>query len=508
MDAEDPRRYWYSSSYASTYASTYASSSASSPPPASTTSAGSLNHFGVELWVVVIIYLAILVGILVFVALKDHDPVFTSRHFLASRNMGTVVLGFSLCASMFSGYTVVGIPAEAWSDGFSAWRWVGSCTFISLVYLAYAPRLCYLSHKFGYDSLLAFIKQRYALGPCGHTCCHTLLFWLIVAVILIPSFIYLCAQFIAVSNTVNSLSDNAVSKTAVAVIFGAVLTVYEIFGGLTAVSVTDVMQGGFLMFGTISILGFLDAKYGGLDSVTERLPTKSVIGALEDTDNFALSWAEFWVGVGLQRALFPDYLQRSYAAKKQSVLQKGNIILLLAPFIVQVPLIFYGLIGKAVFPDLREEDKNMIFTEVVKDISGDGPGSAVLAAIMMAASMAAIMSTADSVLISVSHIFSIDLLKPCLGKPPLSPEEEQAEAEAHHYGVGRAFKSELAHQPGAKTDEDEEEAEPKRMEHDPRLVYLSGGITCFLCLLCIPFAHYEVNQMHMTKPNPDLKPNP
>ena len=49
----------------------------------------------------------------------------------------------------------------------------------------------------------------------------------------------------------------------------------------------------------------------------------------------AISWAEFWIGVGFQRALFPDYVTRVMAADSQKTLRRANIILAIAPFVVQ-----------------------------------------------------------------------------------------------------------------------------------------------------------------------------
>jgi Na+/proline symporter len=297
------------------------------------------KSFGPELWGVIGAYLAVLGIIIAYVSYKDnkqasantssaavgavterpknaaggnthnanstHSTQYFSRHFLASREMGPIVLGFSLCASMFSGYTCVGIPAESFRTGFGAWRWVGSCTFISLVYLSYAPRLNLLSKKFGYNSLLAFARDRYGFqfgdkgsssagikqdrtfGDTAKCCLSQALYVVIVLVILVPCFIYLIAQFIALANTLNSLSDGVLSKPLIAIVFAILLFLCETMGGLRAVAATDVIQGSFLLACALLVFFFLEPLWGGVDGITEKLESggfkKHVVGGLMDT---------------------------------------------------------------------------------------------------------------------------------------------------------------------------------------------------------------------------------
>merc|ERR1719377_466694 len=97
-----------------------------------------------ELGLVIALYLGILLAIIVFAGplfKGEKSKSALDEQYLAGRKLGPAVLGASVCASMFSGYTVIGIPAEAFSNGFSAWRWIGSCTFISIVCMLYMPRL-------------------------------------------------------------------------------------------------------------------------------------------------------------------------------------------------------------------------------------------------------------------------------------------------------------------------------------------------------------------------------
>jgi len=221
------------------------------------------------------------------------------------------------------------------------------------------------------------------------------------------------AQFDAFSNTLSSLSGGAISKTLGCFLLGAIVVVFEIFGGLRAVAFTDVIQGGVLIFGAMLILVFINVKpYQGLATVSEMLEVQDPEHVQVMSSDAALSWAEFWIGIGFQRALFPDYMVRVMSAESQRSLRLANVILAISPFVVQAPLALYGLTGRAYHPGL--ENSKSVFSTVVLDIYNGTTGGAIFGSIMMAATIAGIMSTADSVLIAVSHIVSLDLVRPFL----------------------------------------------------------------------------------------------
>ncbi len=63
--------------------------------------------------------------------------------------MGRLVTTMSTLASLFSGYTIVGIPAEAATGGFFALRWVGGILSVAWAYALVAPRLHFLTGRRG-----------------------------------------------------------------------------------------------------------------------------------------------------------------------------------------------------------------------------------------------------------------------------------------------------------------------------------------------------------------------
>jgi len=137
----------------------------------------------------------------------------------------------------------------------------------------------------------------------------------------------------------------------------------------------------------------------------------------------SIGWAQFWIGVGLQRALFPDYVARAMAADSEKTLRTANIILLIMPFFIQAPLCLFGLCGRVAHPET--ENPKAIFSLVVMDIINSGFIGRIFGSISLAASLAAIMSTADSCLISVSHMVTLDVLKPLVGDENASEEEDK-----------------------------------------------------------------------------------
>merc|ERR1719197_1389164 len=169
-------------------------------------------------------------------------------------------------------------------------------------------------------------------------------------------------------------------------------------------------------------MGFLvmiGPVYGGLSAVSESLLETDPDHVTVMSPTKSLSWAEFWIGVGFQRALFPDYVARVMAADSEKTLRTAQLVLLAAPFFVQAPLAFVGLCGRVAHPGL--ENPKAIFSLVVLDVINSGFLGRIFGSLMLSASLAAIMSTADSCLIAVSHMVTLDVLK------PLAPAEGTTE---------------------------------------------------------------------------------
>ena len=72
---------------------------------------------------------------------KEKSADSMSAHYLGGRSFGPFVTVMTLFASLFSGYTVVGIPTEAFNKGFIAFRWLVIGTSNSFGLLISAPRL-------------------------------------------------------------------------------------------------------------------------------------------------------------------------------------------------------------------------------------------------------------------------------------------------------------------------------------------------------------------------------
>jgi len=379
---------------------------------------------------IITLYLAVLFAIIVFAGplrKGDAPKSLVDEQYLAGRKLGPAVLGVSVCASMFSGYTVIGIPAESFSNGFSAWRWIGSCTFISLVYLAYSPRLYRLARAKGYSSVLDVVRDRYQLDKSSG------LYWALIFVYLVPCGIYTWNQFVAFSNTVNALF--AIPKAVGSFGLCVLLVLYEVVGGLRAVAWTDLLQGCVLVSGAMAFLlpPVIGKVYGGLETVSESLLETDPSHVTVMDSGASISWAEFWFSVGFGRAMFPDYVARVMAAESEKTLRTAQLVLLAAPFFVQMPLCLVGLCGRVAYPD--EENPKAIFSLVVRDVINSGVFGRVFGSISFAASLAAIMSTADSCLIAVSHMITLDVLKPLLAGPrdPVTAQPISAEEQGYLY---------------------------------------------------------------------------
>lgn len=187
-------------------------------------------------------------------------------HFLAGRELGHIVLFLTMFSSLFSGYTVVGLPSDAFQVGYLALYWVTGSAATQLGFTLIAPQLQVLGLKHGFISPTAYTDYRYNYKPLS---------FLISFCILVPTAIYTLAQFNAVGSTVSGLTRNAIHPSLAAGILGVIILFYEYLGGMRSVVWTDAVQGSVILVAFAFMAVLLKTQMGGLETAVEGLQERA-----------------------------------------------------------------------------------------------------------------------------------------------------------------------------------------------------------------------------------------
>lgn len=236
-------------------------------------------------WVFVSIYIVILFIIGMYYGNKlrtGERQVTVKDHFLAGKDLGMFTLALSLYATSWSGYTEVGAPGEAYSDGFTAFRWIPGNVIYACFTGWLAPRIHFYAHTRDYEGTADFISDRFRNSTLTLT---------IVALQIFPVCLYIMGQLNGIGTTMSSMSGNRLSEFTAALIFVIIMLFYEFVGGMHAIAKTDVIQASILLFGFLLYFIFQSTVFGGLPASSEAFLD---CARLYDDDVFgpAISYSE------------------------------------------------------------------------------------------------------------------------------------------------------------------------------------------------------------------------
>lgn len=387
--------------------------------------------------VVLILYLIALAGVaIVSNAQKKKQEAESSAseaHFGGS--FSTLALVITTTSSVFSGVTVVGIPGEVKTNGYLALRWYLGITAITGGMCVFFPRLKRLAAIKGYTSPNDYVLDRFksqALRVLAALACS------------ISSVIYLMIQFNAFAIQIQAVFGPSTPLWIGTVGFGIVVLVMETLGGLTAVVYTDVVQG-YIMLGCFVIAPFLlwgdfgsffsmaetgcdNLKYFNNASnqfVSECAPAAEssclLAGCIGNTRPDLLMYPElelsfsriFWFIIGF--SVFPlnlQFLQRCYVANNESDIKTTILSLLCFGYLAYSVSIYLGISHAAYLPTFSDRVQELpTFFAIMEFWNESGGFRRVVRTVMTCSYLAAVMSTADSVVIGVSSVVSLDIFK-------------------------------------------------------------------------------------------------
>lgn len=332
-------------------------------------------------------------------------------YFLGNRAIGAFVLFFTLYATQYSGNTMLGYPGQAYRIGYS---WLQSVTFMIGVitgYLLFAPRLHILSKKYRYLTPTDYLYDRTNSRAVA----------IVAAVLMIWGLgNYLLEQLVAVGHLFEGISGGLVSYTWGIIFFSLVMAILVHEGGFRGVIWGDTIQGITLLLGLFITLGLIMTTFGGLPQAAAKLAAQkpALLGVPKPEAN--LTWYSTLFLIGIGAAVYPQAIQRIYAAKNENTLKRSFAVMAFMPFVTTFFVFMVGIVAAAAFSHLGTIQADQVFPMLLTPVMQGSTFGYVMGLIVLAAVGAAIMSTADSVLLTMASVVTKDFYS---NLNPQAPEE-------------------------------------------------------------------------------------
>ncbi len=350
------------------------------------------------------VYLLTLVGVALLArrARRDRSP---ADHFLAGRSLGAFVLLLTLYATAYSGNSLLGYPGEAYRRGFSWIMATGFMMAIIVVFHLLVPRLRPIAVRHRFVTPGDWIRHRFGEGRTARG------LRAVVAILMAIALAnFLVAQLVAMGHVTRAVTGDLVPYAAGVVGLGAMILFYETLGGMRAVAWTDTAQGLLMLVGLATLLAWLLGEAGGLAGTVAEIARRDPDAlALPDARERA-NWFSSLLLMGLASVVYPQAIQRVYAAESARSLKRALAAMTFMPLTTTLVVTLIGWAAIPRLPELEGVAADVVMPRLLGEWAATGPVSSALAVLVFVGALAAIMSTADSVLLSLGSVLAEDLL--------------------------------------------------------------------------------------------------
>ena len=325
-----------------------------------------------------------------------------SDHYLGGRDIGLGVLVLTLFATQYSGNSLFGFTGQAYRQGLTWLVILHAMIFVVVGYLLFAPRLQQVARNHLLITPPDYVFLRFP-SPALR---------LIVSLCMIFALAnYTLAQLKVMGHAVVGLSGGQISPLQGVLILAVIMLVYENLGGLRSVAWTDAIQGLLLLLGFGLILFMIERQLGGLApalaQVSETAPDK-----LRPPDPMgAVKWISMVILIGVGASVYPQAIQRIYAARNGDALRRSMAMMALVPMLAVVSVLALGFVAIARYPGLEGAAADQVMALLLRDLLATGWLGSAVVTVMLAAILAALMSTADSALLALSSMVANDIYR-------------------------------------------------------------------------------------------------
>lgn len=374
------------------------------------------------------IYAILLVGIGLWVSRTKKGQTKTAEdYFLASKALPWWAIGSSLIAANISAEQFIGMSGSGFAGGLAiaSYEFMAALTLI-IVGKFFLPVFI----KQGIYTIPEFVEKRFS------TNLKTILaiFWIALFLFVnLTSVLYLGGKAI---DTIAGVGDGSIIIPAI-IALALFAAAYSLYGGLSAVAWTDVIQVALLVLGgvitTLLALHYVTPEGGimnGISHIADVASDKFDMVLSRDHKEYNnlpgiyVLIGGLWVA-NLYYWGFNQYIiQRTLAAKSLKEAQRGiafaAFLKMLIPFIVAIP----GIIAYVMYTENLHEAKSAFEIAGSATLNNDNAYPWLISTfipiglkgLVLAALAAAIVSSLASMLNSTSTIFTMDIYKPYINQ--------------------------------------------------------------------------------------------
>ena len=326
---------------------------------------------------------------LVVAALRARRSNHSDNDFLlAGSNLGSLVGCLTVAATLFSTFTLMGMPDLFRNHGIGAWIFLGiSDCALAFVALWFGINIRRRISAKDFSGFSDWLGKMY----CGRHATYVYLFGIFV--FLVP---YVAIQIKGISLFLSSIIPDVMPSWAWSVAIVSVILAYSELGGLKAIIFADAVQGLVLFSATIIIATTCVSYFGGIELMFDSIESTSP-ALLSTPGPSGLFTFQFLIASFLAFAMIPvtqpQMSTRLIIMRDNSSLARMAVLLSIFSFLLVLATLPIGLYGAALYP--KSATGEFIANVLVYD------QLPVVAAMVIVGLIAAAISTADSQLFAL-----------------------------------------------------------------------------------------------------------
>lgn len=318
--------------------------------------------------------------------------------FMGSRGFGTLAIMWSIYATNMTAVYIMGTPGQAYRAGVGAYGYMSVATVIGVAFCTYfiGYRIWLLGKARGYMTPTEIFSRRWNSDAIN------VVYFLMLFVFTIA---YAMTGIQGVGLAAETLTDKVIPYWAGSSLAIAIVLVYTVMGGMRGTAWTNMLQG--FMFHLFVILAFflIASSLGGLDVITNKLLTESPKLLAREGNYTVQQWFSWLLIPPMAVICFPHVFIRYMTGKSHKTIKRYALLTPVLHITGWIPVIMIGLWGRALFPGLTPVQSDAIFPMMAAKYLHP-----LLAGFALAAVLAVVMSTIDAMMLTLSALFTRDIL--------------------------------------------------------------------------------------------------